>query len=138
MIVQGSGTTFNDCPAWYFRPAPGSYDWWDHLPYEKIQKLLEEIGERRPTGKLELSCQNALIHSDDLIEDEPLIVEDEVDLQVRDNEGNILQQVDFSRKIERRFDPSYPEYQNGNFIDASVPNHQQVVAYKAESDQASP
>ena len=132
-----SGTTFNDCPAWYFRPAPGSYDWWDHLPYEKIQKLLEEIGEIRPTEKLELRCQNAL-NSDDLIDGEPLIVEDEVDLQVRDNEGNIPQPVVFSRKIGRQSATSHPEIQNGNFIDASVPNHQQVVTYKAESARHRP
>ncbi len=129
----GSGTTFNDCPAWYFRPVSNSSDWWDHLPYEKIQKLLEEIGESRPTGRLELSCQNAL-NRDDLIKDEPLIVENEVDLQVRDNKGDIPRSVDFSRKIGRQYDSIYPEYQNGNFIDASVPDHQQVVAYKTDSD----
>jgi DNA phosphorothioation-dependent restriction protein DptH len=134
----GSGSHFEQCPMWYFRPGPNHPSWWDALPYDKLQRLLERIGATTPTlqGKLEIRCLTSLNGSSHL-DGEPYLVAGPVELAVRGPQGDVPSSVSISRrprpKKTRPGDDRVPE--TGLFRDSSIPVHTQALLYTAKSEQ---
>lgn len=128
----GTGTGFSSCPSWYFRPKIGADTWWQALPYEKIQRLLDEVGATRPVGKLKATCSNAL-NQYIMTEGEPCLVLEDVTLKVYDDNGNIPTDLEFTRRIGRQAPTSLQECGNGSLNDKQVPEHDVPIIYKINS-----
>ncbi len=135
----GVGSRFERCPMWYFRPASPASQWWDELPYEKLQGLLDKVGATspQPQGKLELQCSNALNRITPL-EKEPFLVFGPVELDIQDSQGNVLPPVSVSRKMRQKKDNDEFTTTSGKFFDTQVPNHDQPIFYTANSENYQP
>lgn len=133
----GTGSGFRRSPLAYFRPASTrDVAWWDTITHYDLRQVLDELETKR-TGKLLLSCTNAMNLSAPPAE-EPYVVQREVRLQVADDAGAVPSGLEFGRRSRGAPVARWRSPDDGRLLDQGIPPHDRPVVYKVEGDDYRP
>ncbi len=128
--VAGSGGDFQRAPGAYFRLEEPTA-WWTSLNARVLKVLLDRVDTTSPRGKLRLTLSHVLEGTS--LAGEPLLVQNEVDLQVSEivkSQELSVPSASFARRYPGQA-ARWEDQEDGRLVDDEIPAHDHPITYSA-------